>query len=268
MKRIFILAPLLLVACATSPAYAGSIGCVITSFGLVFMGAFTLLIVVLMGGPGRPTSVRNWREYLPLAVCLAMVLALIYAAPKACAAEIPDRANKYRRDLVRLAHAEWGLDAPVATFAAQIHQESGWNETARSPVGAEGLSQFMPGTATWISRLSKDLAANEPMNPIWAMRSMIVYDGWLLERVQARGPCDKWAMALSCYNGGCGWLYKDKRLASAKGADPLAWFNSVERHNSGRSTANFKENRDYPRKILLRWEPLYERAGWGAGVCS
>jgi hypothetical protein len=35
-------------------------------------------------------------------------------------------------------------------LAAQIEQESGWDTTARSPVGALGMAQFMPGTwATW-----------------------------------------------------------------------------------------------------------------------
>ena len=74
-------------------------------------------------------------------------------------------------------------------------------------------------------------------------------------------------MTLASYNGGLGWILRDKRLASAKGADPLAWFDSVERFNAGRSVAAFRENRDYPRRILFRWSPLYERSGWGTGVC-
>ena len=76
------------------------------------------------------------------------------------------------------------------------------------------------------------------------------------------------AWVLAGYNGGNGWVNRDRRLASAKGADPLAWFGHVERHNSGRSASNFRENRHYPRAILLRWEPLYAAAGWGRGVCA
>jgi soluble lytic murein transglycosylase-like protein len=67
--------------------------------------------------------------------------------------QIPAQANTYRARLTREARAAWGLEAPGALFAAQVHQESGWREDARSLVGALGLAQFMPGTAAWIARL-------------------------------------------------------------------------------------------------------------------
>lgn len=265
MRRLSLSLPLLFASCSPSPAYAGVIACTFTGMCIGFLVVVCLLTVALVGAP---PSLGNWRQHGALAVFAAMVVALLLAVPKACAAEIPTAAHKYHRDLVRLAHTEMGLDAPVATLAAQIHQESGWNPSARSPVGALGLSQFMPGTSAWIAGWSAALSSNQPLNPVWAMRGMIVYDQWHLDRLQARGPCDKWAKALSAYNGGLGWVQKDTRLALAKGANPLAWFNSVERYNSGRSTAAFKENRDYPRKILLRWEPLYVGGGWGDGVCT
>lgn len=184
-------------------------------------------------------------------------------------ADVPAEAEQYRRDLVRIAQAEWGLDAPVATFAAQIHQESRWRFNARSPVGAQGLGQIMPATATWLASVFPEaLGHPQPYNPAWSMQALVSYDGWLAARLQARGPCDMWAMVLSAYNGGLGWVNKDRRLASAKGADSLAWWNAVERFNAGRSAAAFKENRGYPRNILRRWEALYTTAGWGNGVCQ
>lgn len=265
MRRIFLLASLLLVSC--SPAYAGALGCAGVTFSAAILGALALLCAVLAGGfiDAGPTT---WRAYLPTAVMVAVIIVLALVSPTACADSIPDACKNYRRDLVRLAHTEMGIDAPTATLFAQMHQESRCNAKARSPVGAEGLAQTMPGTAAWLSRLHKELAHPQPLNPIWSMRSMVVYDVWHLERLQARGPCDKWAFAMAAYNGGLGWIQKDKQLASSKGDDPLAWFNSVERHNSGRSAANFKESRGYPRNILLRWEPMYVRAGWGKGVCT
>ncbi|WP_397458193.1 transglycosylase SLT domain-containing protein [Pseudomonas asplenii] len=206
------------------------------------------------------------RIYLSLGfLALLAVVALCGSAH----AEVPSEAERYRRDLTRIAQAEWGLDAPVATFAAQIHQESRWRFDATSPVGAQGLGQVMPSTATWLAQLfPKKLGKVEPFNPSWSMQALVSYDRWLADRINARDACEQGAMVLSGYNGGQGWVIRDRKLASASGADPLTWFGSVERFNAGRSAAAFKENRQYPQIILRRWEPLYVAAGWGKGVCQ
>lgn len=201
------------------------------------------------------------------AVALGLAVIATFSTP--AKAEIPDQAERYRRDLTRIAQAEWGLDAPVATFAAQIHQESRWRFDAKSPVGAQGLGQVMPSTATWLAQLfPKALGKVEPFNPVWSMQALVSYDRWLASRIQARNACEQGALILSSYNGGLGWVIRDRKLASAKGADPLTWFGSVERFNDGRSAAAFKENRQYPHLILRRWEALYVTAGWGKGVCQ
>ncbi|MEO1902624.1 MAG: transglycosylase SLT domain-containing protein [Alcanivorax sp.] len=205
-------------------------------------------------------------------VLIAMALAVMAVAVTACqpayADDIPRAAHAHQRTLIRAAHAHWGLDAPIATMAAQVHQESAWRHDATSPVGAEGLAQFMPATSDWFAGLYPDyLGERQPYNPGWALQALVLYDRWLFQRIQATPTCDRWAMTLAAYNGGLGWVYRDQRRASASGADQRAWFNSVERFNAGRSAAAFRENRHYPRAILHRWEPLYERAGWGAGVC-
>jgi len=184
-------------------------------------------------------------------------------------AQIPDAAVKHRAELTRNARAVWGLDAPVATFAAQIHQESAWRPGAVSQVGAEGMAQFMPATASWIAGIyPRTLGAAAPYNPSWAMRALVQYDAWLHQRIRAASPCERLAFVLSAYNGGLGWVDRDKKLASGKGLDPLVWFGSVERVNAGRSAVNWQENRNYPQRILLHHEPLYIAAGWGRGVCT
>ena len=199
---------------------------------------------------------------------LVVSLLMLATCQPVCANAIPSAAKQHQALLIRSARAVWGLDAPVATFAAQVHQESRWRADAKSPVGAQGMAQFMPATANWIAQLYPvHLASAKPYHPAWALRALVQYDRWLFERLQAKSQCDHWAMVLSAYNGGLGWVQRDRKLASASGADPLGWFNAIERFNAGRSAANFKENRDYPRKILLRWEPLYIASGWGQGVC-
>ena len=182
------------------------------------------------------------------------------------AASIPADAKQYRAALIRTAHVFYGLDAPVAVFAAQIHAESCWKNGAVSPVGARGMAQFMPATSRWIAGLYPHLAENEPHNPAWAMRALVTYDKYLFARVCAVTPCNRWAKTLSAYNGGLGWVRRDERRAAAQGFDPALWWGNVEAVNAGRSASSWKENRAYPRRILLDFAPLYQAAGWGSGV--
>lgn len=202
---------------------------------------------------------RKMRWLLAMFVCAATALA--------AAQVIPRQAIAHKANLTRIAHAEWGLDAPVASFAAQIQQESGWNPQAVSRVGAQGMAQFMPATAQWWCSKNKLSAIDcQPSNPVWAMRSLVQYDRWLYQRIQALNHCHRMAYALSAYNGGLGWVYRDQQHASGLGLDPRRYFSVVERVNAGRSAANFTENRDYPRRILFKYEPRY--ASWGQASCA
>lgn len=201
---------------------------------------------------------------LMLRVCLLCLLMLCIDA----FADVPAEALRYRSELTRHARAVWGLDAPVATFAAQVHQESAWKPHAVSPAGAEGIAQFMPATSDWISGLFPVLKDRQPFNPSWAFRAMVHYDQWIMDRIAAVNPCERMAMTLSAYNGGLGWVQKDQALAARNGADKTRWFNHVEKFNAGRSAANFRENRNYPRRILHTHEPAYIRARFGNGSCA
>lgn len=195
-----------------------------------------------------------------------------HAATRLVADQIPLKAGQHKLALRREAHRIWGLDAPVATFAAQIHQESRWRPDAASPVGARGLAQFMPATASWISDMHAtgphSLAGADMSNPTWAVRALVTYDRWLWQRVSARTPCERMAYTLSAYNGGLGWVYKRQAIAKRKGVDPSVCINATCAINPGIHPANQAENNHYPQVILLRFEPLYATAGWGKGACT
>lgn len=201
-------------------------------------------------------------------VVLATLLLGVWLGDFARAASIPREAQAHRSVLVRAARLEWGLAAPVATFAAQVQQESEWRPDAVSPVGAQGLAQFMPSTARWLPSVAPQTGQPAPFNPAWALRAMVAYDLWLHQRVRAATPCDRMAMALAAYNGGLGWVQRDARLAATRGRNPAAWWGNVEAVNAGRSANAFRENRGYPRRILLTLEPVYKAAGWGGGSCD
>ena len=207
----------------------------------------------------------NWELILVLVLC-AMTWGLIFAA-FASAAEIPRQALAHRALLTREARAVWGLDAPIATFAGQIHQESAWCHDAVSPVGAQGLAQFMPATAKWLPTIAPETGEPLPFSPSWAIRALVSYDRWLWKRISAASDCDRWAMTLSAYNGGLGWVRRDQTLAKTAGMNPGDW-SHVALHNAGRSPSNFQENRAYPTRILHKWTPIYRAAGWGSGGCD
>lgn len=203
-----------------------------------------------------------------LLLWLVLVLAVLMCSIAEVHGQIPPDASRYKRDLIRNARLVWGLDAPTSTFAGQVHQESGWRADAVSPVGATGLTQFMPGTAKWIAGLVPELADNQPLNPAWAIRALVEYDKWLYDRVpQTWSHCERMAFVLSSYNGGLGWLQKDVALAQRSGADPQLWFDNVERFNGGRNVSAFAENRGYPARILNELERRYARDGWGIKSC-
>lgn len=210
----------------------------------------------------------NFFEKLCIVLALAMIaVGVLGWTEKAHAADpiagagnmvrIPLDAYRYRADLTRSARLAWGLDAPVSTFAAQIHQESAWRADARSHVGALGLAQFMPATERWINgAYPVELAEHGgALNPTWALRALTRYDRWIWDRLAGAGkPCERMASTLRAYNGGLGWVQKEARTGQ-----PCRAF---------RSAASCSENLIYPTRILGRFEPAYVQAGWGAGVCT
>lgn len=193
---------------------------------------------------------------------------LVWAFHAVAWAEIPAEAWRYQRDLTRQAQFAFGLTAPVPELAAQIHQESRWHVEAVSPAGAQGLAQFMPATARWMPEIAPELSSPRPFDPRWSIHAMVLYMQWLTDRLEGVTPCHQWALALSAYNGGIGWLRRDQRLAAQHRVRTDRWFEGVELYNAGRSSPAFIENRRYPRLILGRWAMLYANAGWGVRLCS
>ncbi|SJN10193.1 Phage lysin [Halomonas citrativorans] len=194
-----------------------------------------------------------------------ITLASVFACTPANA-QIPNAAQQHQRELTRIVQQEWGIKGRVAVHAAQIHQESAWRPNVNSPVGAQGLSQFMPGTSAWIAEIYPDLGRAAPYSPTWAMRAQARYNKWHWQRLaSAADECQRWAFALSAYNGGLGWVQRDQRLARAAGDDAGVWFGSVEKYTARAGWA-LRENRHYVRHILLTLTPRYTRAGWQGGA--
>ncbi len=194
---------------------------------------------------------------------MRLSLVLLLVASSAEAQVIPRAALQYKRALIGNAHFVWGLNAPIAVISGQIEQESGWRADAKSAF-AGGLAQFTPATAFDISKRYPELRDNAPFEPSWALRAVNLYDRDLFAlEPRAASECHRFGFTLSAYNGGRGWVERQKKAAKAAGYDDRKWFGSVENFRVRAEWAH-KENKNYPRMILLKRQKTYET--WGRSV--
>jgi len=214
-------------------------------------------------------STVKLRAIMALVVLLLLcAIRVAYAQPVA----IPEASALYRHRVEQVVADVFGVNGSPARLAAQLHQESTWRPGAKSPVGAQGIAQFMPATALWMAeQFVRELGAFDPWNPVQAIHAAALYDRWLYERVQPFGhtrlsECSRWAFTLRAYNGGEVWLLRERGLTLANRDNPNDW-RQVERWRS-RGISAHRENTAYPKRILLTLEPAYLAAGWpGEAVC-
>ena len=121
---------------------------------------------------------------------------------------------------IRASAARHGVDPGL--MKAMMHTESAFNAKARSPVGAQGLMQLMPATA---SRFK----VNNPWNPAENIEGSAKYIAWLMKRFN-----NNVEFAVAGYNAGEGNVDK------YKGIPP------------------FKETRNYVKQVMSRYHSLYK----------
>lgn len=91
-----------------------------------------------------------------------------------------------------IARAALRWNVPMSLLAAQLYAESGFNPFASSPAGAQGIAQFMPGTA-------RSYGLTDPFDAERAIDAQAHLMSDLLKRFGGRP-----ALALAAYNAGAG----------------------------------------------------------------
>lgn len=107
---------------------------------------------------------------------------------------------------------------PEYVIYAVIKTESGFDPSAQSSAGAQGLMQMMPSTFEWLTgdeHLREYLPVSSLMNPETSIRYGTYYLRYLYQKFD-----HNWDTAFAAYNGGEGnvtkWL-KDPDLSDGKG---------------------------------------------------
>lgn len=233
-----------------------------------------------MSDPGRDAIAalarRAWQEGYAqglkqrlAAACIRCALAgallaisVIWAV--AMAQTIPRAADQYRYSLTKISQSVWGMNAPIPALAAQLMVESGFRPGITSGVGAGGIAQFMPATAADLARRYPQLQPVNVFSPDWAIRaqSLLMRDLVKTYSAQGRDPCNCYCYALSAYNGGPRWVNTRITMSSRP---QVCWV--TQQINPGIRASAQQENRLYPIKVLLDWEPIFESAGWGQALC-
>ncbi len=110
-----------------------------------------------------------------------------FAPPGGAASQVPTFVPAAYREPLRRAASRWSVGA--ALLAAQLQQESGFNPRSVSSAGAQGIAQFMPGTA-------RSYGLSDPFDAAAAINAQAHLMHDLLRRF-ASVP-----LALAAYNAG------------------------------------------------------------------
>lgn len=141
---------------------------------------------------------------------------------------------------VRTAATMQGIDPLL--LASLVKQESMFEPTSRSWIGAVGLAQLMPDTAGWVGRHVPG-PARSLADPFWNLKLGAYYLGWLEKQLDNRPM-----LAVAAYNAG---PHAVKRWLAANPTDDWeAWIELIP----------FPETRHYVKKVygnLWTYQQLY-----------
>lgn len=144
-------------------------------------------------------------------------------------------------DLFRKYAGQYGFEWLLV--AAQAYQESGLDQSTRSPVGAIGVMQVMPTTA---KDPNVDIANIHLIEP--NIHAGVKYLRFLVNEYFDEPGIDtvnRHLFAFASYNAGPNRIQRLRAQATAEGLDPDKWFNNVElvvAREVGRETVQYVSN--------------------------
>jgi len=151
--------------------------------------------------------------------------------------------QKFRQMDELFKHYAEQYDFDYLMMAAQAYQESGLDQSKKSPAGAIGVMQILPSTAAdpnvnivEIHKLANNIHAGAK------------YMRFIVNRYYQDEPMDdvnKMLFAIASYNAGPAKVNKLRKKAAAMGLNPNLWFHNVEvaaAKVTGRETVQYVSN--------------------------
>lgn len=194
----------------------------------------------------------------PLSLALAVLLAL--GAPADLAAQRKADVNnqdRYDDTFRKYSKRFFGVGFDWHYFKAQGLAESGLDPQARSPVGARGVMQLMPGTYAIIKKARSEQFGNIE-DPEWNIAAGILYnrDLW---HVWSDNPDDQERLRFmfGSYNAGPGTIRRATRVAKTRQLNDKTW-RSVEEVAPAVQRWRYKETLPYVKKIEGNYRTIEE----------
>jgi membrane-bound lytic murein transglycosylase F len=178
---------------------------------------------------------------------LLLLAALLLARP-AAAQRVIDNQDRYDDVFRKYSKRFFGVGFDWHYFKAQGLAESGLDPAARSPVGARGVMQLMPGTYAVIKKArSEQFGSIE--DPEWNIAAGILYnrDLW---HIWGDNPdqTERLRFMFGSYNAGPGTIKRATRMAKTRQLDDRTW-KSVETVAPSVQRWRYKETLPYVRRI-------------------
>ena len=177
----------------------------------------------------------------------ATLMRRYFTGPEATRDAASPEAVRRFRDLLSIFEQEGrknGFDDLM--LMAQGFQESGLDQSRRSPRGAVGVMQVLPSTAAApplnIRGVDKDINANVAAG---AGYMRLIRDKYVAATDPLLKDPDLTLMTFAAYNAGPGNFWRMRDAAKADGLDPNRWFNNVEFEAAkliGRETVEYVAN--------------------------
>ena len=186
----------------------------------------------------------------------SLALAALLAARPACALDPLFVAAEYRELIEDLTMSYLPLLRPGMT-AAWVHTESGWRRNAVSSAGARGPLQIMPGTAEVI-RVSCRMPELDLTNMVSALKGGFCYGAQVRRKIgHMASVADENEAMFRAYNGGPGYILKERAAASGDGLNDRRAANLTAYCRAFRGETACRENLAYYPTIVRRHRKHY-----------